>query len=102
MAKTLVIYYSRKGQNYVNGSIVDLPKGNTEIVAVFTQLEALDFTWKKVFPIMTHEGSDIAGAPAALKKYCHGAVVGEGLAIQGAVAAGSEVKVAVWAKKNLA
>lgn len=98
MAKTLVIYYSRKGQNYVNGSIVDLPKGNTEIVAVFTQLEALDFTGKKV----THEGSGIAGAPAALKKYCHEAVVGEGLAIQGAAAAGSEVKVAVWAKKNLA
>ena len=37
MAKTLVIYYSRKGQNYVNGSIVDLPKGNTEIVAEFIQ-----------------------------------------------------------------
>ena len=135
MAKTLVIYYSRKGQNYVSGSIVDLPKGNTEIVAefiqkavgadlfeietkksyaidytqctveakaelrdnarpelvemlpsvasydnivvagpcwwgtypvaVFTQLEALDFTGKKVFPVMTHEGSGIAGAPAA-------------------------------------
>jgi flavodoxin len=37
MAKTLVIYYSRKGQNYVNGSIEDLPKGNTEIVAEFIQ-----------------------------------------------------------------
>ena len=172
MAKTLVIYYSRKGQNYVNGSIVDLPKGNTEIVAefiqkavgadlfeietkksyaidytqctieakeelrnndrpelvnmldsvaeydnivvagpcwwgtypvaVFTQLEALDFSGKKVFPVMTHEGSGIAGAPAALKKYCQGAVVGEGLAIQGGAAAGSEATVAAWAKKNLA
>lgn len=51
---------------------------------------------------MTHEGSGIAGAPAALKKYCHGAVVGEGLAIQGGAATGSEAKVAVWAKKNLA
>ncbi len=172
MAKTLVIYYSRKGQNYVSGSIVDLPKGNTEIVAefiqkavgadlfeietkksyaidytqctveakaelrdnarpelvemlpsvasydnivvagpcwwgtypvaVFTQLEALDFTGKKVFPVMTHEGSGIAGAPAALKKYCHGAVVGEGMAITGGAAAGSEAKVAAWAKKNLA
>jgi len=171
MAKTLVIYYSRKGQNYVNGSIVDLPKGNTEICAeyikkavgadifeietqkaystdytqctieakeelynnarpelvkmldsvaeydnivvagpcwwgtypcaVFTQLEALDFSGKKVFPLMTHEGSGIAGAPAALKKYCHGAVVGEGMAMQGADAAGSESKVAAWAKKNL-
>ena len=172
MAKTLVIYYSRKGQNYVNGSIVDLPKGNTEIVAefiqkavgadlfeietkksyaidytqctveakaelrdnarpelvemlpsvasynnivvagpcwwgtypvaVFTQLEALDFTGKKVFPVMTHEGSGIAGAPAALKKYCHGAVIGEGMAITGGAVAGSEEKVAAWAKKNLA
>ena len=37
MGKTLVIYYSRKGQNYVNGSIEDLPKGNTEIVAEFIQ-----------------------------------------------------------------
>lgn len=35
MAKTLVIYYSRKGQNYVNGSIRNLEVGNTEIVAGF-------------------------------------------------------------------
>ncbi|MBQ7498460.1 MAG: NAD(P)H-dependent oxidoreductase [Selenomonas sp.] len=171
MAKTLVIYYSRKGQNYVNGSIEDLPKGNTEIVAefihkavgadlfevvtkkayavdytqctveakeelknndrpelvemlpsvveydnivvagpcwwgtypvaVFTQLEALDFTGKKVFPLMTHEGSGLAGAPAALKKYCQGATVGEGLAIHGGSAASSEAEVADWAKRNL-
>lgn len=32
---TLVIYYSRKGQNYVNGSIEDLKKGNTKIVAEY-------------------------------------------------------------------
>ena len=31
MAKSLIIYYSRKGENYVNGSIVDLKKGNTEL-----------------------------------------------------------------------
>ena len=30
---TLVAYYSRAGQNYGNGGIVDLPKGNTEILA---------------------------------------------------------------------
>ena len=35
MAKNLVIYYSRKGQNYVNGSICNLTIGNTEIVAEF-------------------------------------------------------------------
>lgn len=33
MAKSLIAYYSRKGDNYVGGSIVNLPVGNTEIVA---------------------------------------------------------------------
>ena len=30
---TLVAYYSRAGQNYANGGVVDLPKGNTEVLA---------------------------------------------------------------------
>lgn len=33
----LIVYYSRKGQNYWNGSIKNLSKGNTEIVAEFIQ-----------------------------------------------------------------
>lgn len=33
MSKTLIVYYSRKGENYWNGSIKTLSKGNTEIVA---------------------------------------------------------------------
>jgi len=32
-SKTLIAYYSRKGQNYVGGSIVNLPVGNTKVVA---------------------------------------------------------------------
>ena len=169
--KTLVIYYSRKGENYWNGSIKSIAKGNTEIVAefirdavgadlfevdtvkeydksymtcideakdelnqntrpelkeylddisdydnivvagpcwwgtypcaVFTQLERLDFSGKKVFPVMTHEGSGIAGAPAALRKYCKGASVGQGLAIHGADALSSRETVTRWAKANL-
>lgn len=171
MAKNLVIYYSRTGENYVNGSIKNLAKGNTEIVAeyiadavgadlfqvetvkeyspdymvcideakaelkangrpelkemldsvaeydnivvagpcwwgtypcaIFTQLEALDFTGKNVFPVMTHEGSGMAGSASALKKYCKGATVGQGLAIHGADAENSESAVAKWAKANL-
>lgn len=31
--KTLIAYFSRSGQNYVNGNIVELPVGNTEVVA---------------------------------------------------------------------
>ena len=70
-------------------------------MAILTQLEKLDFTGKKVFPIMTHEGSGLAGAPAALKKYCKGASVGAGLAVHGADAAKSEKTAAKWAKENL-
>lgn len=37
MVKNLIIYYSRKGENYVNGRIKNLKKGNTEICAEFIQ-----------------------------------------------------------------
>ncbi|MBQ8348838.1 MAG: NAD(P)H-dependent oxidoreductase [Ruminococcus sp.] len=37
MSKNLIVYYSRRGENYVNGNIVDLPKGNTEICAEYIQ-----------------------------------------------------------------
>ncbi|MBQ9227260.1 MAG: NAD(P)H-dependent oxidoreductase [Eubacterium sp.] len=169
--KTLVIYYSRKGENYWNGSIKNLTKGNTEIIAeyvkdatgadlfevetvreydksymtcieeakeelnadarpelrqylddisgynnivvagpcwwgtypmaIFTQLDRLDFSGKAVFPIMTHEGSGLAGAPQALKRHCKGSRVGTGLAVHGADAAASQKAVEKWVKKNL-
>ncbi len=169
MAKNLIIYYSRRGENYVNGTIKSLTKGNTQIVAeyiqkavggdlfevetvkkysanyhicteeakkelregarpelkryfdsiadydnifvcgpcwwgtypmaVFTQIEKLDFTGKKVFPVMTHEGSGLGSCEQDLKKLCKGASFGEGLAVHGAEAAESEMVVASWAKK---
>ncbi len=171
MSRNLIIYYSRKGQNYVNGSIRELSKGNTEIVAEFiqkavggdlfeietvkeysrdymtcteeaqeelrakaspelkrylddiseydnifvcgpcwwgtfpmavlTQLERLDFTGKKVFAVMTHEGSGLGGSEHSLKQSCKGATVGRGLAVHGADAAHSEAAVAAWAKKSV-
>jgi flavodoxin len=33
----LILYYSRRGENYVNGSIQNISKGNTERVAEFIQ-----------------------------------------------------------------
>ncbi len=172
MDKNLIIYYSRKGKNYVNGGIKNLAKGNTEIVAefiqkavggdlfqietvkeyaadyyactdeakkelreqarpelkkyldsidcydnifvcgpcwwgtfpmaVFTQLERLDFTGKKVMAVMTHEGSGLGSCERDLKKICVGASFGKGLAIHGADAARSESTVAAWTKKAAA
>jgi flavodoxin len=33
MKKSLVVYFSRKGNNYVSGNIINLPVGNTEVAA---------------------------------------------------------------------
>lgn len=35
MSSNLIVHYSRRGQNYVNGCIRDLKRGNTEIAAGF-------------------------------------------------------------------
>jgi len=35
--KCLIAYFSRKGQNYVSGKIVDLKVGNTEVVGKMIQ-----------------------------------------------------------------
>ena len=171
MAKNLILYYSRKGQNYFSGSIRDVAKGNTEYVAefirdsvggdlfeidtvepypidymqctevakdelrskkrpalknyigdiseydnifvcgpcwwgtfpmpVFTQLEKLDWKGKKVFPVMTHEGSGLGSSERDLKNACTGATVGKGLSIGGGQASSSQKKVADWAKKAI-
>ena len=37
MAKILILYYSRAGENYVNGKIQSLEKGNTQICAEYIQ-----------------------------------------------------------------
>ena len=169
MAKNLILYYSRAGENYVNGSVQNIEKGNTEIVAeimadvidadlfkvetirtydasymkcieeahqelsqnarpelkrylesidaydnivvagpcwwgtypmaIFTQLDRLDFTGKNVYPVMTHEGSGLAGAAQALKEHCVGANIKEGLAIHGAQASKSLPAIEQWAQQ---
>ncbi len=171
MAKNLIIYYSRKGENHVNGRVKALEKGNTEIcaefiqkavegdlfeiktvktyaadyyeciddaqqelrlnarpelqeylegvdeydnifvcgpcwwgtfpMAIFTQLEKLDFTGKKVMALMTHEGSGLGNCERDLKKICTGASFGKGLAIHGADASKMESAVSKWAKDNI-
>lgn len=167
----LIIYYSRKGENYVNGDLKMLEKGNTEIaaefiqksvggdmfevetitpysssynvcieqakkelhenarpklkkylrdisqydnifvcgpcwwgtfpMAIFSLLERLDFTDKKVIPLMTHEGSGMGGSERDIQKICNGAAFGKGLAVHGADAARSEKKIAEWAKNSI-
>lgn len=35
--KILIVYYSRRGSNYVDGGVMDLPVGNTEVAAGMIQ-----------------------------------------------------------------
>ena len=50
---------------------------------MFTVLEQISFEGKTVRPVCTHEGSGMGRSEADLKKYCPGAVITKGLAIQG-------------------
>ena len=171
MARNLIIYYSRAGENYWNGEIKSLKKGNTELVAeyirdaidgetfkvetvneypadytaatkaakaelkagarpalksyfddisgfdnifvcgpcwwgtypcaVFSLLERLDWTGKRVFPVITHEGSGLGSAPKDLKKICRGAKIEKGLAVLGHTAADAREDVSAWAKAQI-
>jgi hypothetical protein len=68
-------------------------------MAIFSQLERLDVTGKKVMAVMTHEGSGLGRCERDLKKICTGATFGRGLAVHGADAAKSKGTVSTWAKK---
>lgn len=64
MGKILVAYYSRKGQNYVSGSIKELIVGNTEVVAKMvselTHGELFQIDSVKKYPLDYHEATDVA------------------------------------------
>ena len=166
--KNLIIYYSRKGENYVNGQIKNLIKGNTEIcaefiqksvggdlfevetvdsysndynictkealnelknkvhkdliryldnideynnificgpcwwntfpMAIFSLIEGLNFSGKKVTVLMTHEGSGLGNSENDIKRICKGAIFEKGIAIHGADSLKSEAIIARWAK----
>ena len=171
MSKNLIIYFSRKGENYFNGSIKKLSKGNTEIcaefiqkavggdlfeidtvktyaedyyacideakkelqqkarpalkkaldsiadydnvfvcgpcwwglfpMAIYTQIEKLDWHGKRVMVLVTHEGSGLGSCERDMKRVCEGASFQRGLAVHGADAAQSESVVMKWAKEQV-
>lgn len=70
-------------------------------MAVFSQLERLDFTGKKVMALMTHEGSGMGNSERDLHRLCAGAVFGTSMAVHGADVAKLEQRVVAWARKNI-
>ena len=69
-------------------------------MAVFTFLEAFDFTGKTILPLCTNEGSGMGGSERDIKKTCPGADVKAGLPITGSKAADSKVSVQKWLSAN--
>ena len=61
MPNILIVYYSRKGQNYWNGAIKNLEKGNTEIAAEYVR----DAVGGDVFEVET-----VKEYPKDYKKCC--------------------------------
>ena len=168
-SKSLIAYFSRKGNNYVDGRIADLPVGNTEAIAakiqkltrsdmfkietvksypkdyteatnvaqeekkknarpgltekvenmdayeviyigypiwwgtipmaVFTFLEAYDFSGKTIIPYCTHEGSGMGSSERDIRKACPRAKVLPGLAIRGGSVGKADRDVENWLKK---
>lgn len=62
--RCLVAYYSRKGQNYVSGDIVDLAVGNTEVAAsmigAVTGGDLLLIDTVKPYPVDYRETTEVA------------------------------------------
>lgn len=164
--KSLIAYFSRSGNNYVGGAIVDLPIGNTEVVAkkiqaltgsstfkietvtpypdgytettdvakeekkknarpelttavadmssydviylgypnwwgtmpmaLFSFLEAYEFSGKTIAPFCTHEGSGAGTSERDIKRLCPNAEVLPGLAIVGGNVNRADRDVADW------
>ena len=69
-------------------------------MAVFTFLEAFDFTGKTILPLCTNEGSGMGGSERDIKRTCPGAVIKSGLPISGSSAANSKGSVGRWLQAN--
>ena len=69
-------------------------------MAVFTFLEAFDFSGKTILPLCTNEGSGMGGSERDIKKTCPGATVKTGLSVTGSQAANAKASVQKWLSAN--
>ena len=69
-------------------------------MAVYTFLEAFDFSGKTILPLCTNEGSGMGASEREIKKTCPGAEVKAGLPVTGSAAAGCEGSLKRWLAAN--
>lgn len=68
-------------------------------MAVYTFLEAFEWTGKTIYPFCTHEGSGLSGTEGNIARTCKGAHVKSGLAIRGSDVDHSKDVVMRWLKQ---
>ena len=69
-------------------------------MAVFTFLEAFDFTGKTILPLCTNEGSGMGSSERDIRKTCPGADVKKGLSVTGSQAENAKPSVQKWLSAN--
>lgn len=74
---------------------------STMPMAVFTFLEAFDFSGKIIRPFCTHEGSGLGCSEKDIRRICPGAVIEKGLAIWGGTVKNAESDIKKWLKRKL-
>ena len=68
-------------------------------MAVYTFLEAFDFTKKTIHPFCTHEGSGLSSTEKDISNAAHGANVSNGLAITGSSVENAQKIIERWSMK---
>ena len=68
-------------------------------MAMFSFIDRLDWSGKRIFAVMTHEGSGMGSSERDLEKACKGAKLVDSLAISGSQAQSSKKRVSDWALK---
>ena len=71
----------------------------TMLMAVYTFLEAYDFTGKTIYPFCTHEGSGLSHTVQDIQKAAPGATVTKGLAIHGSSVDGAGAAIETWVRE---
>lgn len=69
-------------------------------MAVYTFLEAFDFSGKAIHPFCTHEGSSLSNTEHDIKRTAKGAAVKNGLALNGSKIDSAKPTIEKWIKSN--
>lgn len=69
-------------------------------MAVYTFLEAFDFSNKTIHPFCTHEGSGLSSTERDIKSAAKGATVKKGLALNGSKIDSAKPTIENWIKSN--